>query len=214
MTWVLLTGRVEEHEAREHAEGVLAEAARRAGVAVPAITGITSRLRDLTGRPRRIPTPPGRYEAVDVGDRNRLLAVDEGPLGDWVAHLESEPDRAWAGRDLRAVLRRLLNVPSRHQDARVDRAVEMLAGHRTPLGVRYACPCCDFLTLEERPPGTWAICPVCWWEDDDIQFHDLDYRGGANRPSLREARERYRSLGVSEPRLLKHARAPLPAEIP
>ncbi len=37
---------------------------------------------------------------------------------------------------------------------------------------RYACPCCGYLTLTEKPPGTFAICPVCFWEDDEVQFKD------------------------------------------
>ncbi|MFF1770133.1 CPCC family cysteine-rich protein [Streptomyces sp. NPDC058249] len=28
----------------------------------------------------------------------------------------------------------------------------------------YGCPCCGFLTLDER--GSYEICPVCFWEDD------------------------------------------------
>jgi nitrogen fixation-related uncharacterized protein len=70
------------------------------------------------------------------------------------------------------------------------------------------------LTLTEAPAGTFAICPVCWWEDDSTQFDDPDYRGGADGPSLRQARETYRHIGVVKKRLLEHARAPLPEEQP
>ncbi|MFG1660373.1 CPCC family cysteine-rich protein [Micromonospora chersina] len=31
-------------------------------------------------------------------------------------------------------------------------------------GGPYACPCCGYLTLDER--GGSEICPVCFWEDD------------------------------------------------
>jgi rubredoxin len=41
---------------------------------------------------------------------------------------------------------------------------------------RYACSCCGYLTLDEQPPGTFDICPVCWWEDDPVQFDDPDYQ--------------------------------------
>ena len=47
-----------------------------------------------------------------------------------------------------------------------------------------------------------------------IQFCDVDYSGGANRPSLREARENYRRLGASDPRRLELVRPPIAAEIP
>lgn len=59
----------------------------------------------------------------------------------------------------------------------------------------YRCPCCGYRTLEEEPPDTYDICDVCGWEDDGIQFENPDYRRGANRPSLREARESFARIG-------------------
>src|SRR5436305_8121773 len=61
----------------------------------------------------------------------------------------------------------------------------------------YACPCCGFLTLEEPPPGTYEICPVCYWEDDPVQFDDPSYTGGANRVSLAQARQNFLDLGAA-----------------
>lgn len=58
--------------------------------------------------------------------------------------------------------------------------------------ILYSCPCCGESTLPERPPGTFEICSICNWEDDLVQFNDIDYRGGANKISLREARAAYR----------------------
>ena len=52
----------------------------------------------------------------------------------------------------------------------------------------YACPCCGFFTLDEKPPGTYDICRVCGWEDDAVQFDNPLYRGGANHESLVECR--------------------------
>ncbi len=60
----------------------------------------------------------------------------------------------------------------------------------------FACPCCRFKTLHEEPPGTFTICPVCYWEDDDVQFRDPRYAGGANRISLLEARENFARIGA------------------
>ena len=57
-------------------------------------------------------------------------------------------------------------------------------------------PCCGFVTLDERPPGTYEICRVCGWEDDPVQFADPDYRGGANTDSLREHRAGF-ELGLA-----------------
>ena len=81
-------------------------------------------------------------------------------------------------------------------------------------GGRFACPCCGSLTLTEAPPGTFDICGVCLWEDDDVQFDDADYEGGANRVSLNQARENYRTQRVSKPRFKANARPPRPNEQP
>jgi hypothetical protein len=40
---------------------------------------------------------------------------------------------------------------------------------------------------------------VCLWEDDNIQYEDLEYRGGANKVSLEEARKNFRLIGTSDP---------------
>jgi hypothetical protein len=79
---------------------------------------------------------------------------------------------------------------------------------------RFACPCCGYLTLPEPPPGTFHICKVCFWEDDDVQFHHPDTGGGANAVSLDRARENFRAHGVSEPRFKANVRDPLPEERP
>jgi hypothetical protein len=80
--------------------------------------------------------------------------------------------------------------------------------------VRYACPCCAFLTLERKPPGTYDTCPVCVWEDDRVQFAMPDFRGEANRSSLREARACFVRIGVSDERHLVRARKPREDELP
>lgn len=78
----------------------------------------------------------------------------------------------------------------------------------------YPCPCCAFLTISEEPPGTFEICPVCCWEDDNVQFEDPDYTGGANKVSLKQARENFRLLGAISKEFLGRVRKPLPAEVP
>lgn len=55
---------------------------------------------------------------------------------------------------------------------------------------KYQCPCCGNYTLHEKPPGTYEICEVCNWEDDEIQFMDPTYSGGANLLCLQDARKR------------------------
>ena len=70
----------------------------------------------------------------------------------------------------------------------------------------FACPCCRFFTLDEQPPGTYAICEVCGWEDDPVQFTDPDYRGGANEPSLNEQRAVFETNLSRSPAAFAHRR--------
>ncbi|RJQ76067.1 CPCC family cysteine-rich protein [Amycolatopsis panacis] len=54
------------------------------------------------------------------------------------------------------------------------------------MNLEYPCPCCGYLVHGE-PPGSYAICPVCDWEDDLVQLRWPTYAPGANRSSLVEA---------------------------
>lgn len=72
----------------------------------------------------------------------------------------------------------------------------------------FGCPCCGYLTLQEQPPGTFELCPICYWEDDNVQYEDPDFRGGANVVSLREAQQNFLYLGASQEQFRKHVRSP------
>jgi hypothetical protein len=74
--------------------------------------------------------------------------------------------------------------------------------------MKYTCPCCGYKTLDEAPPGTYDICPICFWEDDNVQFDDPDFEGGANEVSLRQAQKNYLEFRVSEKRFRKLVRCP------
>jgi hypothetical protein len=51
----------------------------------------------------------------------------------------------------------------------------------------FPCPGCGFLTYMGGPAGgTFVICPVCRWEDDNVQLADPNFWGGANALSLVE----------------------------
>jgi Cysteine-rich CPCC len=50
----------------------------------------------------------------------------------------------------------------------------------------FPCPACGFLTFSGRP-GSYDICRLCGWEDDDVQLAHPRLRGGANSQSLVEA---------------------------
>lgn len=53
----------------------------------------------------------------------------------------------------------------------------------------FACASCGFLVFAE-PPGSYAICPVCGWEDDQVQLANPTSAGGANGISLAESQRR------------------------
>lgn len=57
---------------------------------------------------------------------------------------------------------------------------------------KFRCPCCGNYTLYEKPPGTYEVCEVCDWEDDEVQYNDPSYLGGANTVCLNEARKLHR----------------------
>ncbi|MGA8943295.1 MAG: CPCC family cysteine-rich protein [Thermoactinomyces sp.] len=78
----------------------------------------------------------------------------------------------------------------------------------------YACPCCGYLTRIEEEPGSYDICPVCYWEDDPVQFKDPNFHGGANEVSLNEARENFIKYGASDKRFVRFVRKPMLEEIP
>ena len=79
-------------------------------------------------------------------------------------------------------------------------------------GVRYACPCCKYLTLRSR--GDYEICKVCFWEDDNVQFEDPDFRGGANVVSLNEGRNNFLAFGASQEQFRNNVRPSRPDEQP
>jgi hypothetical protein len=78
---------------------------------------------------------------------------------------------------------------------------------------KYICPCCGLTTLTQKGPGTFEICPVCYWEDDNVQYEDPDYSGGANNVSLNQARINYKKFGAIEQRFIEQVRAPLSDEV-
>jgi len=78
----------------------------------------------------------------------------------------------------------------------------------------YPCPCCMNLTLSQPPPGTFEVCPVCFWEDDAVQSNDPHFEGGANEMSLSTARTNYLEFGAVDKKFMAIVRRPLPDEIP
>jgi hypothetical protein len=76
---------------------------------------------------------------------------------------------------------------------------------------KYLCPCCENYTLDDGP-GHFDICPVCYWEDDNVQRDDSIYEGGANDISLNEARKNYKKTGAISKKYFNKVRLPLDGE--
>ncbi len=54
----------------------------------------------------------------------------------------------------------------------------------------YFCLCCGYQTLYEKPPGTYFVCPICFWTDVDADY-------GIIR-ELRQAQLNYVNKGASD----------------
>ncbi|MEI3609401.1 CPCC family cysteine-rich protein [Pseudogracilibacillus sp. SO10305] len=79
--------------------------------------------------------------------------------------------------------------------------------------MKYTCPCCGYQTLDENPPGSFDICEICYWEDDNVQYDDPDYDGGANIPSLKQAQRNFLEFGASEKGCIEYVRKPNETDI-
>jgi hypothetical protein len=70
------------------------------------------------------------------------------------------------------------------------------------------CPCCEYNTFNKDERLHYSICPICFWEDDPIQFEEPEYEGGANRVSLNQARKNFIDFGSCERDMIKNCRKP------
>jgi hypothetical protein len=80
--------------------------------------------------------------------------------------------------------------------------------------VKFACPCCGHLTLNEL--GANDICPVCFWEDDGQADERADeVWGGPNYElSLTQARTNFKTFGACAEKYIVKVRAPFSDEVP
>ena len=74
---------------------------------------------------------------------------------------------------------------------------------------KYPCPCCGYLVFGDSP-GSYDICPICFWEDDLVQLRWPQLGGGANAVPLVEGQENFLKLGATEQRFAKNVRAVSP----
>ncbi len=146
-------------------------------------------------------------------DGRRVIATHHWARDWWVAQLRGERGGAREGRLLGAVLRELLDIPRGEHPEWLRAACEQLAGRQTPLGRRFRCRCCGYLTLAEL--GMYHICPVCRWEDDPTTiWAPGEGPTGPNHISLSEGRANFLRFGASDERSKNHVREPRPEEEP
>ena len=85
---------------------------------------------------------------------------------------------------------------------------------------KHYCLCCGYKTIEgyetnfgyTKPPGTWDICEICFWEDDRVSYDKPDQATGPNHVSLREAQRNFLKFGAAEERDLPYVRKPTDAD--
>ena len=58
------------------------------------------------------------------------------------------------------------------------------------------CPVCG-LKRAFIEFGSYEICRQCNWEDDPVQYNNPDYEGGANIPSLNQARKEWKTKRIN-----------------
>jgi len=179
--------------------------------------------------------PHAELAAHRLGNGRQVSAVDTVPFALWCAarYLEDYEGALWAcssaGGDVDTTCAIVGGiVAARVGTAGIPRewreSVEILppwffsheaeswaAEPRSPLSARCPCPCCGHLVHDERP-GSYAICPLCFWEDDLAQLRFPTADVGPNRVTLVEAQANVRAFGACNPRALSFVRPPLPHE--
>lgn len=60
------------------------------------------------------------------------------------------------------------------------------------------CPICEKYQFNDY----FEICPICFWENDDVQNKQPDFSGGANNLSLNEYKKRWNKLTNIMPKLM------------
>ena len=154
---------------------------------------------------------------LGVVDLRRILGgfvngeLSAGEVGAWADAVEVRDDLDFESESVKEAVHALAN-PLLQGELDVTRAGEI---SRSVVGRRHACACCGYLTMDSPAgDGSYDICPVCFWEDDGVQWRDPAYGGGANSPSLMQARRNFEVLGASDAELVNLVRTPRPTEKP
>ncbi|MCP3656364.1 CPCC family cysteine-rich protein [Herbaspirillum sp.] len=68
----------------------------------------------------------------------------------------------------------------------------------------FTCPCCGYEVFP-TPPGSYDICPICFWEDDELQLY-YPHVHGANPASLIESQVNVVQFGACNKEMAKNTR--------
>lgn len=77
---------------------------------------------------------------------------------------------------------------------------------------RYQCDCCGYFTLGASKE--YAICEVCFWEDNWYQLESPTDDAGPNSTSLLQSRRNFSAFGASQREWLKYVHPPAPDQLP
>lgn len=76
------------------------------------------------------------------------------------------------------------------------------------------CPCCGYFTIDSEDEVIVEICPVCFWQYDEVAHINPDEIIGANHVSMNEAKKNFKKYGASEKQFQNKVRQPLFNELP
>ncbi len=74
----------------------------------------------------------------------------------------------------------------------------------------YPCPCCGYKTITKKPPGSYEICPICFWEDSTPDGSARFYT--SNKITLIQAQRNFLSFGACAREWLTDVRPPTEEE--
>ncbi len=69
----------------------------------------------------------------------------------------------------------------------------------------FTCPCGGHEVFGEAP-GSFEICPICFWEDDVFQLYFPNQAGGPNPYSLMESQVNFVQFGACNREMVKNVR--------
>ena len=70
------------------------------------------------------------------------------------------------------------------------------------------CPCCGYNTFDPEKRLESEICPICFWEDDALQFNDTQLECSANLVSLAQAQVNFEQYEASEEDMKRYCQKP------